>query len=285
VSADLEPGSNPARVVSLIPSMTDSFVTLGLGKFLVGITDYCEVPASLGDIHRVGGVLDARKDEIAELAPDLIILNREENSAELADWLRAAGFPLWITFPRTVRQAVADLRDLALAYPTQNLLQRIVWLEKAMEWLESTRPASLVKVFCPIWREGSASHPSGWTTFNGDTYANDLLSLSGAENVFAARGDARYPHVEPQDVEEAQPECILLPSEPFSFQDADLEAFVSLFPSVPAIQNHRIFRIDGRLVFWHGTRLGESIRVLPELLAPRFPSPAHHSIDNHSEAT
>jgi ABC-type Fe3+-hydroxamate transport system substrate-binding protein len=267
MSNNLVPGSHPVRVVSLIPSMTDSFIALGLGNNLVGVTDFCEIPASLAGLHLVGGVIDARLEDILALEPDLIILNQEENSAVLAEALQAKGLPVWITFPRTVRQAIADLRSLALAYPTQNLLQRIVWLEKAVDWLEGTRPDSVVKVFCPIWIEGPAAHPDYWITFNGDTYANDLLSLCGAENVFAAEERSRYPHVTLQEIEEAQPECILLPSEPFAYTDSDMGAFASLLPAVPAIQHDRILRIDGRLLFWHGTRLGEAIRSLPALLA------------------
>jgi ABC-type hemin transport system substrate-binding protein len=57
--------------------MTDSFFTLGLGRCLVGVTDYCEKPDQPQNLLRVGGVKDARLEDILSLNPDLVILNEE----------------------------------------------------------------------------------------------------------------------------------------------------------------------------------------------------------------
>lgn len=262
----LEPGASPKRVVSLIPSMTDSFLTLGLGRYLVGITDYCPLPESKQDVRRVGGTKDARTDDILALRPDLVIANREENSPLLVEALESAGMKVWVTFPRTVRQALSDLTEIALGYPEEKTLQRVVWLERAVDWLEGARGKAPRTFFCPIWRDGPVSSPDGWMTFNQDTYAHDLLSLCGGENVFAARTDARYPRVTREEISLAAPELVLLPSEPFPFTEDDVDGFLTQFPDLPAVKHMRILRVDGRHVFWHGTRLGESIRVIPEIL-------------------
>jgi ABC-type Fe3+-hydroxamate transport system substrate-binding protein len=101
-------------------------------------------------------------------------------------------------------------------------------------------------------------------TPNGDTYASDLLSLCGAENVFTGRTDSRYPAVTPDDVIAADPEIVLLPNEPFAFQEEDASYFIRTMTALPAVRQQNIRRVDGRLLFWHGTRLGEAIRQLPQ---------------------
>jgi iron complex transport system substrate-binding protein len=260
----VEPGLSPQRVVSLVPSITDSMVTLGLGSRLVGVTDYCRGLETLAGIRRVGGPKDARIDEIVDLHPDMVFANAEENPEPLIGAMEQSGLRVWVTYPKTVRQAVSDLRDLAMMYASENALQSVVWLDRAVDWLEGSKTQKTIRVFCPVWREGPVERPDRWTTLNGDTYASDLLLLCGAENVFTGRTDSRYPPVTPDEVAAADPEVILLPDEPFAFEEEDVSFFLRTMPSIRAVQQQRIRRLDGRLLFWHGTRLGESIRVLPE---------------------
>ena len=264
----VEPGLSPQRVVSLVPSITDSLVTLGLGSRLVGVTDYCRGLETLAGIRRVGGPKDARIDEIVDLHPDMVFANAEENPEPLIGALEQSGLRVWVTYPKTVRQAVSDLRDLAMMYASENALQSVVWLDRAVDWLEGARPSNRVRVFCAVWREGPADKPERWISINGDTYASDLLSLCGAENVFADRTDSRYPPVTPDEVAAADPEFILLPDEPFAFQPEDAAFLERNMPMLRAVQRQKILRMDGRLLFWHGTRLGESIRVLPDYFRP-----------------
>jgi ABC-type Fe3+-hydroxamate transport system substrate-binding protein len=238
--------------------------TLGLGGFVVGATDYCPLPENQTGILRIGGPKDARAEEIIRLHPDLVFANAEENPEPLIGALERAGLRVWVAFPKTVRQAVSDLRDLAMLYPSETALQRIVWLDRAVDWLEGSRPQKTLRAFCPVWREGPAEKPERWITMNGDTYASDLLTCSGAENVFAGRAESRYPPVTPEEVIAADPEIILLPDEPFAFGEDDAASLLQILPSVPAVRRQQIRRVDGRLLFWHGTRLGEAIRRIPQ---------------------
>ncbi len=260
----VQPGLAPQRVVSLVPSTTDSMFTLGLGRFVVGATDYCPLPKDQTGILRIGGPKDARVEEIVGLHPEMVFANAEENPEALMAALERSGLRVWVTFPKTLREAVSDLRDLAMMYASETALQSVVWLDRAVDWLEGSRPQRSMRAFCPVWREGPAEKPERWVTFGGDTYANDLLFLCGAENVFADRSSSRYPPVTPDEVIAADPEIILLPDEPFAFQEEDASFFLRNMPFLQAVRNQKVRRVDGRLLFWHGTRLGESIRALPE---------------------
>ena len=68
------------RIVSLVPSVTESLFCLGLGDRVDGITDWCVHPSDqLSSLPRVGGTKNPLVRQILELEPDLVIANREEN--------------------------------------------------------------------------------------------------------------------------------------------------------------------------------------------------------------
>ncbi len=275
----------PNRVVSLVPSVTETLFDLGLGDKVVGITDYCVHPAGKVDgLPRMGGTKNVRVADVAALNPDLVIANQEENTRADIEALQAAGIPVWVTFPKTVRDALDLLHDTVRRFnvPYQEL--RIVALEKAYEWAvtaasDSETPAP--RVFCPIWRDGD-----WWMTISGDTYVSDVIAACGGQNVFAGRDrryplaadlnpgqparldsdrDTRYPRLALDEILAAQPEVILLPSEPYAFSEAEAD-FWRQFPDLPAVQNDHIHLVDGSLLTWHGTRLGRALQEIPSLI-------------------
>ncbi|MBW1844728.1 MAG: ABC transporter substrate-binding protein, partial [Deltaproteobacteria bacterium] len=102
------------RIVSLVPSVTESLFCLGLGDRVVGITDWCVHPShQLSGLPRVGGTKNPLVRQILELEPDLVIANREENRKRTVLALRAAGVDVWVTYPQTVQDGVTLLRELA----------------------------------------------------------------------------------------------------------------------------------------------------------------------------
>jgi ABC-type Fe3+-hydroxamate transport system substrate-binding protein len=124
-------------------------------------------------------------------------------------------------------------------------------------------------------------------TFNVHTYASDVLRLAGGENVFAGRQrhypldadlgreeaqdpgsrDTRYPRVTLEEARLADPQVILLPSEPFAFSENRREAMVGLLAGTQAVERGQVYLVDGSLITWHGTRLGRALSELPALFA------------------
>lgn len=277
----------PNRVVSLVPSMTESLFDLNLGERVVGITDYCIHPADkLNRIPRIGGTKNPDLQRIFDLAPDLVIANREENRREDVEALQAAGVPVWVTFPKTVREAFNLLWNMMYVFNVNEgaMGERIRVMEWALDWLEriAENRETPCRVFAPIWFDPLM-------TFNADTFAHDLLHVCGGENVFAERErlyplkadlgqaepyppddprsagrDTRYPRVTLEEVIAAQPDVILLPSEPFGFTEEHIPMFAAL--DIPAARDNRIFLVDGSLLTWHGTRMGYAFNTIPNLL-------------------
>jgi ABC-type Fe3+-hydroxamate transport system substrate-binding protein len=273
----------PNRVVSLVPSMTDSLVELGLQGVIVGVTDFCVLETESG-IARVGGTKSPELETILSLQPDLVIANMEENSRKSVEAMEEHGLKVWVTFPKSVEDAITVLRAVMDLFRVKDRVERIQTLELALDW--TTRAASeRARVFCPIWYEPDQS----WMmTFNKDTYAHDVLYHCGGENVFADRErkyplaadlglaeaeqagerDIRYPRLTIEEIEASEPDVILLPSEPFAFKEPHIEQISKLLPEIQAVRANRMHLVDGSLITWHGTRLGKALAELPEFLQP-----------------
>ncbi|MFN8529438.1 MAG: helical backbone metal receptor [Anaerolineae bacterium] len=248
----------PRRVVSLVPSMTESLFELNVGDRLIAVTDYCIYPADqVARLPRIGGTKNPDVQRIIEMHPDLVLANHEENRKEDIEALQAAGIPVWVTFPRTMREAFNVLWNIMHLFDEPGLVERVRAMEWTLDWLErmAENRESPLKVFVPIWNDPLM-------TFNAETYAHDLIRVCGGTNVFAA-GETRYPHVTLEEVEAAQPDLILLPSEPFADHAALFRGL-----AVPAAQNGRILTVDGSLLFWHGTRMARAMNMLPAMFYP-----------------
>jgi iron complex transport system substrate-binding protein len=275
----------PTRIVSLVPSMTESLFDLGFGQAVVGITDYCVHPADkVAALKKVGGTKNARVADILALQPELVIASQEENTPAIVQALEAAKIPVWLTFPKTVDEALADLRRLADIFQSQRAYLAVDMLEKSVEFARAVAAdGEHPRVFCPIWRGEHGDEP-WYMTCNAETYLSDLLTLFGGENIFADRQrrypletdlkneageapeerDTRYPRVSLDEIRAAQPELILLPDEPFAFGENHVTELKSLLAETPAVQNGRIRLLDGSLLTWPGTRLGKALEQLPE---------------------
>jgi ABC-type Fe3+-hydroxamate transport system substrate-binding protein len=249
----------PRRIVSLIPSITETLCHLGLADALVGITAYCVEPRAV--VHgktRIGGEKDPDLAAIRALQPDLVVANIEENVREHVETLRGWDIPVWVTYPRTVAQSLVMIRELGAITDTAGRAAAILAdLEPLYAQVRATtarrRP---VPVFYPIWR-------APWMTINADTYIHDLLAVCGAANVFGDR-PARYPTVTLDEVAARRPEVIVLPDEPFRFRRVHVQDFEP-YAEVPAVRAGRIHLVDGKPFSWHGPRVGEALLTLPAL--------------------
>lgn len=251
----------PQRIVSLIPSITEILFALGAGPSVAGCTVYCtEPPEGVATKTRVGGEKNPKLDVIRELGADLVVANIEENVREHVETLRSWGIPVYVTYPRTVAEGIRLVSDLgAVVGLPERGREMAATLEAALDDVRSAcagKPPR--RVFYPIWRQP-------WMTVNHDTYAHDMLTLCGGDNVFG-QSATRYPEVTLEDVARAAPEIILLPDEPYRFRRVHLADF-DAHPDIPAVRDRRVHLVDGKLATWYGPRIAGAFRVLPRLIA------------------
>jgi ABC-type Fe3+-hydroxamate transport system substrate-binding protein len=247
------------RIVSLVPSTTELLCALGLADTLVGVTVYCVEPREVVRTKtRVGGEKDPDLAVIRRLAPDLVVANIEENTREHVEALRDAGLRVWLTYPRSVADSLAMIRELgevtgARAAADALLAELTPLHAEVRARLAGRRPTP---VFYPIWRDP-------WMTIGRDTYIHDLLATCGGANVFGDRD--RYPAITLAEAAARAPEVVLLPDEPFRFRRAHLRE-LETFGDMPAVRAGRLHLVDGKRFSWHGPRLAEALRTVPALL-------------------
>lgn len=257
----------PQRIVSLVPSETESVVELaGLGR-LVGRTEYCEEPKGrIEAVPSVGGTKKHDVRAVLALAPDLVLANKEENGRRDVEALIEAGLPVHVSFPCTVDESFAYLRTLATLLGLDDVARAGV---EAMATVDGGPIEPTVPVLVPIWREP-------WMTFDGRTYASDLLMWAGGRNVFSDRArrfplaaelgdepahdpgerDTRYPRMGPAEMVARAPRLVLLPDEPYAFGDEHADELRS-FGLDAAIE-----RFSGKDLFWYGVRTAGALARL-----------------------
>jgi len=233
------------RIVSLCPSLTELVFDLGHGSDLVGRTKFCIHPADRVDaIEKVGGTKNPKVDRIIELAPDLVLLNEEENRREDADALEAAGIRCHVSFPHTALETAAMVRSVADAIHATDEGERIARdIETRHERVLRNATDEDTGTFAYlIWREP-------WMTINGDTFVDALLSDAGGRNVFADLRD-RYPSITPEQLGAANPDVVLLSTEPFPFKPPHADELAER----SGLPRERFQIVDGEMLSWHGSR-------------------------------
>jgi len=244
------------RIVSLIPSITESLFSLGAGDGVVGVSKFCtEPPDGVATKTKVGGQKNPRVDAIVGLKPDVVIANVEENHRRHVEAMRAAGLKVLVTYPRSVREGIHLIQDLGVVTGTSDRAGKIAAACEASraEVERVVAGRSPVRVFCPIWR-------MPYMTINRDTYVHDVIRTCGGENIFHDRAE-RYPEVTVAEMAGLEPDVILLPDEPFPFGKKHLEDFHA-FPDVPAVRAGRVCFLDGKVLSWYGPRIADSLRTL-----------------------
>jgi len=251
--------AEPARrIVSLVPSLTETLFALGCGDALIGVTRYCTEPAGVVErIERIGGTKNPDVGRIIALRPDLVLLNEEENRREDFEALERAGMNVFVSFSHRVRDVPSLIGRLgALAGSrTADVLSTVVTEAIAAVRESDVRPRT--RVFCPIWK-------NPWMSFNRDTYAHDILWMAGGSNICADEA-GRYPTITLEEVAARAPEIILLPDEPYVFREKDVASLEPL-TETPACRNGRIHFIDGKALSWYGPRTAAALRYLQGFL-------------------
>ena len=245
------------RIVSLCPSLTELVFDLGRGPDLVGITEWCVHPRGAVDVvEKVGGTKTPDVARIAALAPDLVLMNDEENRREDFEALRKAGLRVHSSLPVDVPGTAAMVRAIGAAVEARERGAAIAAdIERRAE---RVRAAAAGRPRVPfaylIWRKP-------WMSVNGDTYASALLELAGGRNVFGAKSE-RYPEITAEELGAARPELVLLCTEPFHFQERHVDELAGL----TGLPRDRFRVADGEYLSWHGSRTPDGIDYAAELV-------------------
>jgi ABC-type hemin transport system substrate-binding protein len=236
------------RVVSLVPSITETLLAWRVP--VVACTRFCEQPS----LPTVGGTKDPDIAAIIGLAPDVVVVDREENRRDDAEALSAAGLAVHITHVTDVAQVPTMLRDLAAAVGVDVDLD-----PGGADVVLPPAVAPWATALVPIWRRP-------WMVLGPDTYGATVLGALGVRTMPVAV-DGRYPELDAEAMTALRPDLVVLPSEPYPFTERHVAEVQRLLPS------SRVVLVDGRDLLWWGVRTPGAIERLRAVLraapAPR----------------
>ena len=247
------PARREARIVSLVPSITELVCDLGLAAQLVGRTGFCVHPRELvRRIPKVGGTKDVDLDKLRALRATHVILNIDENRDE--DARAIAGFvpELIVTHPLAPLDNPALYRLIGGIFGREDEAETLCGeFEAAYAALQSAaRSFPLDRVLYLIWK-------NPWMTVSRDTYVSRMLALVKWETVPAECSD-RYPKIQLDSGVLDAADAVLLSSEPYSFR----ERHVAELRAHPLLAKKRIALIDGAMTAWYGSRAIEGLGYL-----------------------
>lgn len=237
----------PQRVVSLVPSLTETLADLGVAASLVAITDFCIFPPEL-DRLRIGGTKNPRVEVLRSLQPDLVHMNLEENLERDAREIEAFA-PVFVTEPKSVVEVTALFATLGAIH---HCSKQAASLTQALDQERTSAPRAAFTFACAIWKQP-------WMWCGGDTYVSSLVEACGGRNVLDSH--RRYPKLSLEEVAGLQPGVVFLPDEPFVFTDADAELVRR------AAKTRVIGPFPGHLFTWHGSRTILGLRFLRQALS------------------
>ena len=260
----------PPRIASLVPSVTELVVALGLGEHLVARTGFCIHPAqALRAVPKVGGTKNVNLAKLRRLAPTHVIVNLDENRKDdveaMASW-EAAAPEIVATHPIDPDQNLTLVDQLAAVFvDVPGVAEHAATLRAALRrelalTVATGRPP--VRVLYLIWHDP-------WMTVARDTYISRMLGRVAWQTLPAfdggATGAARYPVVAGSEPWLADVERVLLSSEPFAFTEAHAAAAQALCPRA------RVQRVDGEMLSWYGARAVPGLAYLRALADDNLP--------------
>jgi len=256
-----ETAQPPQRIISLIPSATETIVALGAADRFVARTEF-DVDPSLAHLPSVGEGLTPSLEQLTVLEPDLVVAWPDNVSRSVIGRLEEFGVRVYS--PQV--QSLADLRDATLE------LGRILGLEGAADSLVNAIDSGLgmvrdavagrerTSVFYVVWYDPPTTSGSG-------TFIDELIELAGGRNVFAD-APGLWPQVSMEEVVRRQPDIILV-SQTESIP-IDLERFEEAvgWRELRAVREGRVVQVDANLYNRPGARVAEAARELAKLLHP-----------------
>ncbi|QNA88302.1 ABC transporter substrate-binding protein [Massilia sp. Dwa41.01b] len=243
-----------ARIVSLVPSITELLCDLGLAPQLAGRTGFCIHPQEVvAAIPKVGGTKDVNIEKIRKLAPTHLVVNIDENEKPTVDALAAFVPHIVVTHPLAPRDNLALARLMGAVFGVEAAAE--TWcaaFEAEYAALRARPPGPARTVLYCIWQDP-------WMSVSGDTYIARMLAELGWQ-VPQLGNDARYPRFSWSDELVAGLDAVLLSTEPYRFTQAHADALEKQI-GIP------VFLVDGEMMSWYGSRALAGLRYLREVRA------------------
>lgn len=252
------------RYVSLAPATTEILFSLGLDNEIVGVSSYCNYPATARTKERIGSFSQPNIEKILSLKPDIVFLTGLEQNPAVHE-LRRLGVRVVISDPATFDELLSSIREIGSLTGKQGDAEALVasmqaTLEEVRRALNRVVAEKRVKVFIELWHEPLMTAGKG-------SIVDEALTLAGGVNI-ASDTSRPYSIFSPEAVIKRNPDCILFTYMDGSTPDTRMKRRAG-WDSIAAVRAGRLINdIDPDIILRPSPRLAAGIRQLHHKLYP-----------------
>jgi cobalamin transport system substrate-binding protein len=254
----------PARIVSLVPSVTEIVFSLGAQDRLVGRTDFCDYPQAVRTKPSVGGMVNPNLETLVALKPDLVIGTDEGNREETFRQLERLRIPTYLVHANRIAETVdliarvGELTGHQADAPrlTGEMLRRVEAVRRAVA------PFPRPRVLYVLW-------PDPLIVPGRASMLTELIEIAGGVSITAGDSDA-YPRLSLEAAVTRAPEVIILADHSTGASTAGRAAPEKWqrLVSVPAIRAGRLHSADLSILHRYGPRVPEGLETLARMIHP-----------------
>ncbi|TAK15844.1 MAG: hypothetical protein EPO35_06445 [Acidobacteria bacterium] len=260
--------SAPARIVSIVPAVTEMLFAMGAGPQVVGVGSYDHFPAEAERLPKVGALLDPDFEKILSLRPDLVVVY--DSQTDFIARLQRASIPIFHYQHAGLADITSTVRQLGDAVGRRRDAETVAaGIERELDAIRRrVAPLPKVRTLLVFGRENGSLR--GIYASGGVGFLHDLLLIAGGIDVF---DDIKRQNV----VISAEQVLARAPDAIIEFHDSDAtDARMSAekqvwrqLPSVPAVRNDRVYLLKGDFLTVPGPRIVQVARLLADALHPK----------------
>lgn len=255
------------RIICAAPSVTEIVFALGIGKRVVGVSDFSTYPPEARTIPRIGGLINPNKEKITSLQPDLLIIQGQNES--LARFCDEEGIQFLSIKIDTLEDIWTAIHTLGQMLESQEKASAIIRRIKddLQDIRDKIKGRPLRKVFITLGH--TPGDLTGLMTTGSGTFLNELVSTAGGKNIFSD-APGLYPQISKESLVKRQPEIILeaipggIPEEKLKLLKNDW----TQLPMLPAVKSGNIHYLTEDFLLIPGVRIAQTVRRFAEIFHP-----------------
>ena len=225
------------KIVSLVPSITQTLYDFGLESKVIGITKFCPQ----GDEEKykkicIGGTKNINIDKITQIDPDIILSDQEETPERIVKKI-SLHMPIWLSRVTNMEYNIEFMYNLNEILPcTNKIYKHLMSIEDKIKSIKQIGKNS--SFLCLIWKDPYMAAASS-------TYISSFISNFGFNNSISHL--KRYPKISLEEIKTMAPEWIFLPDEPYAFNEENKKTLQKILPK------SKVITLIGKHLSWYGS--------------------------------
>jgi iron complex transport system substrate-binding protein len=172
----------PQRIISVVPNITETLFTLGLGDKVIAVGDYDEFPPEVRTKPKVGGLINPNIEKIIEMHPDLVITYGTQSV--LRERLLSVGIRIFPFIHGNVEQTLQYTLDLGRVVGAEETSRQLVQkIRMTFTGIRAQVPAVRPKVL--IVHDRGAGTLGSFYSVGSRAFQHDLIEIAGGKNLFS----------------------------------------------------------------------------------------------------